>query len=425
MNWGLMTRRGSRWLRAGLLATAGAGLLEMTSVLNPAVGLADDTALIMGYTETPTPLESYVSQVMSLFIDPSPPLFAGQPTYDGYSSLVVPTEEGADYQLVETEGSAQLDAAIKSALDTPGNNVVVYGYSESTSIATQEMINIAGLPADQQYDPANLQFVLVEDLNNPDGGFLERLPFLSGSSFPATPSDTPYDTAIYTIEYSGSSDFPEYPSDLLADENALAGFVDLHPFLLPGWPTGFDFSSIANSVLEPTSLGYDGNTEYFMIPTQNLPLLDLTRDLGGNAFADLIQPDMRVIIDQGYDWTSGADLVTPADMTSPAIDTTAADAYLAAGADQGIIAALVDSGILPQADLSDLYPYVPDVAGLDAGALTNDAAALADASSSASALANDLAASSSPLAPELSAFLPGFATELAGIFANSLSFPSL
>ena len=255
MNWGLMTRRGSRWLRAGLLATAGAGLLEMASVLNPAVGLADDTALIMGYTETPTPLESYVSQVMSLFIDPSPPLFAGQPTYDGYSSLVVPTEEGADYQLVETEGSAQLDAAIKSALDTPGNNVVVYGYSESTSIATQEMINIAGLPADQQYDPANLQFVLVEDLNNPDGGFLERLPFLSGSSFPATPSDTPYDTAIYTIEYSGSSDFPEYPSDLIADENALAGFVDLHPLLLPGWPTGFDFSSIANSVLEPTSSG--------------------------------------------------------------------------------------------------------------------------------------------------------------------------
>ena len=106
-----------------------------------------------------------------------------------------------------------------------------------------------------------------------------------------------------------------------------------------------------------------------MIPTQNLPLLDLTRDLGGNAFADLIQPDMRVIIDLGYNWTGGADLVTPADMTSPAVDTTAVDAYLAAGADQGIIAALVDSGILPQADLSGLYPYVPDVAGLDAGAL--------------------------------------------------------
>jgi hypothetical protein len=418
-----MRRRGSRWLSVGLLASASAGLLEMASVLNPAVGLADDTALIMGYTETPSPLPSYVTEVMNLFISPSTPEFAGQPTYPGYLPVVQPTEEGADYQQVLTLGASQLNAGITDQLATAGNHVVVFGYSESTSIATQEMINEAALPTDQQFDPADLQFVLVEDLNNPDGGFLERLPSLAGSPFPATPADTPYDTSIYTVEYSGSSDFPEYPSDLLADENAAVGFVDLHPLLLPGWPTSFSPSSLAGSVLEPTSAGYDGNTEYFMIPTQDLPLLDLTRDLGGNASADLIQPDMRVIIDLGYNWTGGADVVTPADWTSPTIDTTAVDAYLAAGADQGIIAALVDSGILPQADLSDLYPYVPDVAGLDAGALTNDAAALTDASSSASALMSDLAASSSPLAPELSAFLPGFATDLAGFFATYL--PSL
>jgi diacyltrehalose acyltransferase len=414
-----MTRRGSCWLTVGLLASGSAGLLEMASVLNPAVGLADDTALIMGYTETPNPLPSYVSEVMNLFVNPSTPQFAGQPTYPGYLPVVQPTEEGADYQQVLTLGASQLNAGIKEQLATPGNHVVVFGYSESSSIATQEMINQAALPADQQFDPADLQFILVEDLNNPNGGFLERLPFLAGTAFPATPADTPYDTSIYTVEYSGSSDFPEYPSNLLADENAAAGFVDLHPLLLPGWPTGFDPSSLAGAVLENTSAGYDGNTEYFMIPTQDLPLLDLTRELGGNAFADLIQPDMRVIIDLGYNWTGGADVVTPADWTSPTIDTTAVDAYLAAGADQGIIAALVDS------DLSDLYPYVPDVAGLDAGALTNDAAALADASSSASALMSDLAASSSPLAPELSAFLPGFATDLADFFATYLNFPSL
>jgi hypothetical protein len=420
-----MTRRGSRWLHAGLLVTASAGLLEMTSLLNPAVGFADDTALIMGYTETPNPLPSYVSEVMNLFVNPSTPQFDGQPTYPGYLPVVQPTEEGADYQQVLTLGASQLNAGINDQLATAGNHVVVFGYSESTSIATQEMINEAALPADQQFDPADLQFILVEDLNNPDGGFLERLPFLAGTAFPATPADSPYDTAIYTVEYSGSSDFPEYPSDLLADENAAAGFVDLHPLLLPGWPTSFDPSSLAGAVLEPTSSGYDGNTDYFMIPTQDLPLLDLTRDLGGNAVADLIQPDMRVIIDLGYNWTGGADVVTPADFGSPPVDTTAVDAYLAAGADQGIIAALVDLGILPQSDLPDLYPYVPDVAGLDAGALTNDAAALMDASSSASALVTDLAASSSPLAPELSAFLPGFATDLADSFATYLNFPSL
>ena len=99
-----MTRRGSCWLTVGLLASGSAGLLEMASVLNPAVGLADDTALIMGYTETPNPLPSYVTEVMSLFVSPSTPQFDGQPTYEGYPPLVVPTEEGADYQQAMTLG---------------------------------------------------------------------------------------------------------------------------------------------------------------------------------------------------------------------------------------------------------------------------------------------------------------------------------
>lgn len=400
-----MTRRGSRWLTLGLMAGAGAGLLELPSVLNPASSLADDTALIMGYADTPVPMQSYVDDVMKYFIDPN---------YQGYSPSVVPTPEGGDYATVLPLGTTDLDTAIAAQLATPGNDVVVFGYSESTSIATQELAN---LESDPKYDAADLQFVLVEDLNNPDGGFLERFPALASTSFPATPADTPYETSIYNIEYSGSSDFPEYTSDLMADENAAVGFFDLHPFLLPGYPTGFNFSSISDAVSQQV-----GNTTYYTIPTQDLPMLDLMRALGGNAFADLIQPDMRLIIDQGYDWTGDPSVATPADFTAPTIDTTAADAYLAAGADQGVIAFLVDTGLLPQSDLSDLYPYVPDVAGLQAGALTDNAAALADASASASALSADLAASSSPFVQDLGTFLPGFATVLADFYTNFLNF---
>ncbi len=421
-----MTRRGSRWLKAGLLATAGAGLLDMTAVMHPAPSMADDTALIMGYAETPVPMQSYVDQVMSLFIDPSTPLFNGQPTYDGYSPLVVPTEEGANYQQVLTLGSAQLDAAIGKALALPTDNVVVWGYSESTSIASQELVNLAA--AGNPYNPDQLQFVLLEDLNNPNGGFLERFPQLAGTEFPATPADTPYDVTIYTVQYSGSSDFPEYSSNTLADENAMAGFVDLHPLFLPGYPSGFDFSSLSNAALEPTSADYAGNTDYYLIPTQNLPLLDLTRDFGGNAFADMVQPDMRVIIDLGYDYTGAADVVTPADMGTPDFDPTAVDAYLLAGANQGIIASLVDMGVLQKSDLLDMYPYVPDVQSLFDGALSSHdpasvALATADATASASALIDALTGSDNPLAPTLLTFLPGFATDLADYFGTYL--PSL
>ena len=87
-----------------------------------------------------------------------------------------------------------------------------------------------------------------------------------------------------------------------------------------------------------------------------------------------------------------------------------------------MIASLVDMGILPQSDLSglsDLYPYVPDVSGLEAGALTNDAMAATDATASLNALTADLAASSNPLASELSAYLPSVATELADSFQSA------
>jgi hypothetical protein len=109
-------------------------------------------------------------------------------------------------------------------------------------------------------------------------------------------------------------------------------------------------------------------------------------------------------------------------MSNPDVDMTAVDANLAAGADQGMIAALVDLGILPQSDLSSLYPYVPDIAGLESGDATSLAGATADASASYAALVADLADSSSPLATDLSAFLPGLATDLGDFFQNLATF---
>jgi len=412
-----------RWLGVGVLASACAVLLDAASTLNAASAFGDDTALIIGHAFLPTPDESYVTQVMDTYIDPSPAYFSGQPVYPIDNAIGVTTPE-TDYDSGLTQGVADLDQAITQQLGE-GNDVVVFGYSMSTSIETQEMINLAALPADQQPNPDDLSFILAEDVNNPDGGIFERFPGIGGVTLPATPADSPYTTDIYTIEYSGASDFPQYPSNLLADLNAADGYIELHPYLLSGWPAYFTPSELAGAVQEPTS-GADVSTDYFIVPTQDLPLLDGLRDGPGapSAFADLIQPDMRVLVDLGYNWTGNADVDTPADWSSPSVDMSAVDANLAAGADQGMIAALVDLGILPQADLSDLYPYVPDVAGLESGSVMSEAVATADASASASALVSDLADSTNPLAAELSAYLPGAASELADFFQSSLGFLS-
>jgi diacyltrehalose acyltransferase len=357
--------------------------------------------------------------VMDVFIDPATKAFPQQPVYSGYTPVVQSTPEGADYQQVLTQGTDQLDQGIGEQLGE-GHKVLVYGYSESTSIATQEMVNLAALPADQRPDPADLQFMLVEDLNNPDGGFINRMPFLSTFEFPATPADTAYHTSIYTIEYSGSSDFPKYPLDLLADANAEAGFIDLHPFLLPGWPTGFNSSELAGAVLEPTSPGYDGVTQYFMIPTQDLPILDGLRSVPGigPAMADLMQPDMRVIIDLGYDRTDPADVVTPAVWTMPNIDWTTVNAELTLGAQQGWTAAMVDLGQLPASDLPNAYPYLPDMAGLQSGSVASAASTL-PAAGEISGLFGSQALTDA--AHSLSADL---LSSLTGLFTNPFDFGS-
>jgi hypothetical protein len=364
-----------------------------------------------------------MQEVIDTYVDPLNP-FTGQPIYHVIGDPVSVYTPETDYGAGLTQGVTDLDNVIRPLLDAdPDAKLVIVGYSMSDSIVTQEMINLANSGAP---DVDGLKFVLAENLNNPNGGIFERFPGMFGVNVPATPSDTPYDTTIYTIQYSGASDFPQYPSNIYADLNAANGYLNLHPYLLTGWPAYFNPSELANAVAENTSAGYDGNTEYFIIPTQDLPLLDGMRLMPGapSAFADLIQPNMRVLVDLGYDWTGNADVTTAADWTSPTIDVAAVDDYLVAGANQGMIAALVDLGILPQSDLPDLYPYLPDIAGLQAGLLTDDALAATYASESANALISALATSSSPLASELSAYLPGAATQLAEFFQSAVDFIS-
>ena len=77
-----------------------------------------------------------------------------------------------------------------------------------------------------------------------------------GATLPTTPADTPFDTTNYTIEYSGASDFPQYYGNMYADLNAADGYVDLHPYLLPGWPAYFDPSTVADAVPENVSEAY-------------------------------------------------------------------------------------------------------------------------------------------------------------------------
>ena len=109
-----------------------------------------------------------------------------------------------------------------------------------------------------------------------------------------TPSN-PYPTAVYTQEYDGFADFPQYPINLLADLNAYVGIFTQHFSYADLTP-----QQINSAIVLPTT--GDTTTTYYMIPTANLPLLVPVRliPLVGNPLADLLQPDLRVLVNLGY-----------------------------------------------------------------------------------------------------------------------------
>ena len=78
----------------------------------------------------------------------------------------------------------------------------------------------------------------------------------------------------------------------------------------------------------------------------------------GNALADLLQPDLRVLVDMGYGSGEYANIPTPASLIElPDPFTIVPD--LAHGAVQGPQAALVDLGVLPPSMMPTGYPFDP------------------------------------------------------------------
>ena len=93
-------------------------------------------------------------------------------------------------------------------------------------------------------------------------------------------------------------------------------------------------------------------------------VLDWELSTIGNPIADLMQPDLRVLVDLGYaNYGPGgnyANVPTPAGLFSvPNPFVVIPD--LATGAVQGVRGAMVDVGWLPQSDTPTTYPYVPSL----------------------------------------------------------------
>jgi PE-PPE domain len=317
--------------------------------------LGDGTALVFGPSGVPTPPPQYVDAAEQLYLQPDGFTGTSQPSYipDQIFPLTGPNSLTAVASLAEDQSNmvSDIEDRITAGGVTPENPVVVFAYSQSTDAASQVMSQLAqqGVPSD------DVHFVLVGDPQNPDGGFVNTFDFPAGenSAFAAfgqaftsaTPSDL-YPTDIYTLEYDGFADFPHYTTNLLSDLNAYLGVFLAHADYLDLAPT-----QISNAIELPGSeaLTGEGLTDYYMIPNDNLPILEPLLFIPGigQPLYDLLEPDTRILVNLGYGsitegWNQGPANVPTTFGLFPDIDQTQLSEALSNGWQQGVTDALND-----------------------------------------------------------------------------------
>ena len=324
-------------------------------MVNPTVAYADgeDIGLVIGASGLPIPGSLYVQAADHQYLDnpfthfypdltfyqatPADPFGIGVFTPEGLYPLTgagvhqlylnYPTaDDGFPAPSTSAgQGMAIVESTI-AADQAAGDTSTVFGYSQSSTVASYVM---------QQLDPngtpqpaSGLQFLLLADPSNPNGGALERfagfettsgqpvsdpltLPSLGFNFDNATPADD-YVTSIYSLEYDGFADFPRYPLNFLSDLNAFLGIATLHGTYLNGFVPGNGgptAEQIANAVPLPgsrTPAPPDSLTNYYMID-ETPPLVALLPQ----PLQDLLGPDLTYLINLGYGDGSLGYSVTP------------------------------------------------------------------------------------------------------------------
>ena len=319
--------------------------------------LGDGTAFILGGSGLETPGQTYANAIDAEYLAPRD--FTGTTqvltTPEALYPFLGPFTETFDQS--EAQGQQLLDTAILNQIATgdvdAANPVVVSGWSQSSVISSllQPELASQGVPSD------DVHFVLVGDESAPNGGMLERFDLPDGTQ-PSIPSlgltfsgpeaSDLYPTDVYTHEYDGFADFPQYPINPLSDLNAVLGIVFEHVT----YP-GLTAEQVADAIQLPTSSA-DTLTNYYEIPVTTLPLLDPLQLIPfiGNPLADLLNPDLSVLVNLGYGdvddnylggWSQGdADVPTTLGFLPSSSVLEQVPQALANGLQQGITDAIKD-----------------------------------------------------------------------------------
>jgi hypothetical protein len=317
-----------------LLSTVALGVTTIVASAGLSLAATTVTALIMGGSGTPDPDQEpgYVPNVSRYYIFPNS---ACQPDNCTLKSVVTPEEAWPLYGGLTArtwkqsilDGVSIYDAAVRTQIATADTNVVMFGYSQSGAILAIEKRALADDPTISQDQINKLQLVVIGNVSRPNGGLNGRLPdftlpIVEFPFGPTMPTDTTIETTDIALKWDIIADAPLYVLNPLAMLNALVGgpgFGIVHgtypnpegvpPTGLVGGYTQEEWQTImddptAYAALHPDAVNVQtyGDTTYITVTPKVLPLVVPLHSIGLGFVADLIEPALRVIIEEtGYD----------------------------------------------------------------------------------------------------------------------------
>jgi len=247
-------------------------------------------ALVIGGTGTPVPPPEYVNGQTDNYIGAE---FPGEYRYAVHTPQNFwPVYGSMSFDESTVAGLAALQAEMAKEGHF-GSPLVILGYSSSTRILTADKNRRI---ADGDY-AVDINYVLVSDVAKGNGGVMARfpgwhIPILGVTFDGATRTDSDgyaFDTKSISFVHDGWSDFPVYPLNVLALANAVAGIAVLHP----------TYPELDRPDLVP--VGSTGDTEYFVIGTDIMPLLMPLETIGvPRPILLAVDEPLRVLVEAGY-----------------------------------------------------------------------------------------------------------------------------
>lgn len=215
-----------------------------------------------------------------------------------YPASIWPFSNGGLSDPTWNASVAQGKAALGQQALADGDTVV--GFSQGAVVASSYK---------RDHPDVAVDYVLIENPGRPNGGVMQRfnglhIPLLDITFSGATPVRDPAApdggvTVDIARQYDGWADFPAYPLNLLATANAVLGIAYLH-----GDTQDLDASSVADiDKNDPMYYQQHGDTTYYLIPTERLPLLMPFTGLVPEPVLDAVDAPLRRVVELGYDRT--------------------------------------------------------------------------------------------------------------------------